>query len=126
MNKILVFAEQREGEVKKSTFESITLAQNLATSAGVQFVSVLIGTNLNALENELAKYGAIDIYKYTDEKFSHYNSEGYAKVLEDAVKESGADVVLMAATAMGKDLAPRLGARLNAVCRYRLHLGYMG
>jgi electron transfer flavoprotein alpha subunit len=114
MNKILVFAEQRDGEVKKSTLETITLAQNLATSAGVEFVSVLIGSNLNALENELAKYGAIDIYKYNDEKFANYNSEGYAKVLDEAVKESGADLVLMAATAMGKDIAPRLGARLNA------------
>ncbi len=41
MNKILVFAEQRDGEVKKSTLETITLAQNLATGAGVEFVSVL-------------------------------------------------------------------------------------
>jgi electron transfer flavoprotein alpha subunit len=114
MNKILVFAEQRDGEVKKSTFETITLAQNLATSAGVEFVSVLIGNKLNALENELAKYGAIDIFKYTDEKLANYNSEGYAKVLDEAVKESGADLVLMPATAMGKDLAPRLGARLKA------------
>ncbi len=114
MNKILVFAEQRDGELKKSTFETISLAGKLANSAGAEFVTVLIGHDLSGVENNLAKYGAANIQKYTNENLAVYNSEGYAKVLADAVTQLGADVVFLAATAMGRDLAPRLGARLNA------------
>ncbi len=114
MNKILVFAEQRDGEIKKSTFEAISLAGKLANSAGAEFVTVLIGHDLSGVENNLAKYGAANIQKYTNENLAVYNSEGYAKVLADAVTQLGADVVFLAATAMGRDLAPRLGARLNA------------
>ncbi len=114
MNKILVFAEQRDGELRKSTFEAISLAGKLANSAGAEFVTVLIGHDLSGVENNLAKYGAANIQKYTNENLAVYNSEGYAKVLADAVTQLGADVVFLAATAMGRDLAPRLGARLNA------------
>ena len=114
MNKILVFAEQRDGEVKKSSLEAISLAGKLANSSGAEFVTVLIGHDLSGIENDLAKYGAANIYKYTNDNLALYNSEGYTKVLADAVTQLGADVVFLAATAMGRDLAPRLGARLNA------------
>jgi electron transfer flavoprotein alpha subunit len=114
MNKILVFAEQHDGEVKKSTFEAISLAGKLANSAGVEFVTVLIGHDLTGVENDLAEYGATNIHKYTNENLALYNSEGYTKVLADAVTQLGADVIFLAATAMGRDLAPRLGAKLNA------------
>jgi electron transfer flavoprotein alpha subunit len=114
MNKILVFAEQHDGEVKKSTFEAISLAGKLANSAGVEFVTVLIGHDLTGVENDLAEYGATNIHKYTNENLALYNSEGYTKVLADAVTQLGTDVIFLAATAMGRDLAPRLGAKLNA------------
>jgi len=114
MNKILVFAEQRDGEVKKSSLEAISLAGKLANSSGAEFVTVLIGHDLSGIENDLAKYGAANIYKYTNDNLALYNSEGYTKVLADAVTQLGADVVFLAATAMGRDLAPHLGARLNA------------
>ncbi len=114
MNKILVFAEQRNGELKKSSFEMVSVAQNLATSAGIEYITVLIGQNLSGLENELAQYGASNISKYSSDNLVLYNSEGFADILAEAAKEFGADVILLAATAMGKDLAPRITAKLDA------------
>ena len=114
MNKILVFAEHRNNELKKSTFEALTLAGNLANSSGAEWLTVLIGSDLAGLESDLSKFGASRIIKYKNGKLALYNSEAYAGILADVVKEDRADVVLLPATAMGKDLAPRLGAKLNA------------
>jgi electron transfer flavoprotein alpha subunit len=114
MNKILVFAEQRDGEIKKSAFENITLAKNLSKKSAADFLVVLIGSDLSGIREEVAKYGTQNIKVYTNEKLKLYNSEAYAKVLAEAVKENNADLVLMGATAMGKDLSARIGARLNA------------
>jgi electron transfer flavoprotein alpha subunit len=114
MSKILVFAEQRGGELKKVAFENIALAHKLATDLSAEFVTVLLGDNVSGLAAELGAFGATNVAVYQDARLANYNSEGYAKVVADAVGEHNADIVLMGATAMGKDLAPRVAARLNA------------
>ncbi len=114
MNKILVFAEHRDGEIKKSTFEVISLAGQLGGSAGVEFITILIGKDTPGIEDELAGYGATDIIKYNNDNLALYNAENFAQILADAAQEQSADVILLPATAMGKDLAPRVAARLNA------------
>ncbi len=113
MSKILVFAEQRNGEVKKIAYENITLARKLAAARGVDFVSLLIGWNIAALPAQLSKYGAEKIVLYQDEALARYNPEGYARILAAVAEEQQADMIILGATAMGKDLAPRLAARLN-------------
>ena len=114
MSKILVFAEQREGEIKKIAFENISLARKLSQKAGVDFVTVVIGHNLSGVEKELARYGAAKIFAYSSEKLALYNSEAYARILSDAIKEHNASMILLGSTAMGKDLAPRVTAQLKA------------
>lgn len=114
MNHILVFAEQRDGELKKVAFENISLAKKLATDSGAIFTTVLIGYNLSGMETQLAEYGADKIVAYNHQNLALYSSEGYAKVLAEALQEHKCDLVLMGATAMGKDLAPRVAARTNA------------
>ncbi len=113
MNKILVFTEQRDGEVKKITYENLTLANKLSAETGDQVVCVVIGDNISKLTDDLARYGASKIITCQDESLSLYQSEGYTKVLTDIVKEENASIILMGATFMGKDLAPRLAARIN-------------
>jgi electron transfer flavoprotein alpha subunit len=115
MNKILVFAEQRNGEIKKIALENITLARKLATARGTNFVTVLIGWNVSPLTVHLANYGAQKIILCQDEKLGLYNPEGYARVVSRIAEEQESDLVIIGATALGKDLAPRLSARLNAV-----------
>jgi electron transfer flavoprotein alpha subunit len=115
MNKILVFAEQRNGEIKKIALENITLARKLSTARGTNFVTVLIGWNVSPLTVHLANYGAQKIILCQDEKLGLYNPEGYARVVSRIAEEQESDLVIIGATALGKDLAPRLSARLNAV-----------
>jgi len=114
MSKILVFAEQREGEIKKIAFENLTLAKKLSAESGAQVVCAVIGDNISDLIDELAKYGASKIITCQDESLALYQAEGYTTILADIVKEQSASIVLMGATLMGKDLAPRLAANLDA------------
>ncbi len=114
MSKILVFAEQRGGELKKVAFENISLGRKLAADLGAGLAAVVIGNNIAGLAAELGKYGVSDVHAYQSADLELYQAEGYAKVLAEAVNELGADIVLCGATAMGKDLAPRVAAKLNA------------
>jgi electron transfer flavoprotein alpha subunit len=115
MSNILVFVEQRDGELKKISFENLTLARSLAQERDIEHIAVLIGSKVADLAQNLSKYGAKNVVVYQSDKLSFYNSEGYSKILADAVKEHNAKIVLLGATAMGKDLAPRIAARLDAV-----------
>ena len=108
--KILVFAEHREGELRKIAFENISLAKEL----GQPFEVAVIGADVKGLSEELGKYGAEKIVFYKNDALNAYTPDGYAKILAEAVEKQGADVLLMGATALGKDLGPRVSARLNA------------
>lgn len=108
--KILIYAEHREGQLRKITFENIALAKSL----GQPFVVALIGNNLGAMAEELGKYSAEKVITFNNAGLSEYSPDGYAKVLTDAVKNQNADVLLLGATLTGKDLAPRVSGLLNA------------
>ncbi len=114
MSKVLVFAEQRQGELKKIAFENLTLAKQLGDSLGAELVAVLIGDNIAGLGEALGKYGASKVITCQNQALSLYQPDGYAKILADIIKEEGATIVIMGSTLMGKDLAPRVAARLDA------------
>ena len=113
MSSILVFAEQRNGEIKKIAFENLTIAKKLASEMGVNVTAVLIGNSIAGLTDDLEKYGADKILTYQDAKLENYNAEGYAKILADSINENQAGIVILGATAMGKDLAPRVAAKVD-------------
>jgi electron transfer flavoprotein alpha subunit len=115
MNKILVFAEQRNGEIKKIALENISLARNLSVARGGDFVTVVVGWNIEPLASQLAEYGAGRIVLCQDQNLTHYNPEEYARIVSEIAEEESVDLIILGATAMGKDLAPRLSARLHAV-----------
>jgi electron transfer flavoprotein alpha subunit len=114
MKNILVFAEQREGEIKKSALENISLGKKLAADTGSKLITIIIGPPLNGLTEILANFGAEHIYCYENEDLHLYNSEQYAQILSDAALEHEAELIILGATAMGKDLAPRTAVKLNA------------
>ncbi len=107
--KILVFAEQRDGALRKIAFENISLARQL----GAEFECAVIGGNVANIAEELGKYGAGKVVFYKNDALQMYSPDGYAAVLARAMEEQGADVLLMGATSMGKDLGPRIAARVN-------------
>lgn len=111
---IVAFAEQRNGTFRKSAFECVSEAKRLADLAGTQAVAVVVGHNVESIAGELSKYGASKVYVVQDAQLEKYSTEGYTQAVEEAVKKENAKIVLIPASAMGKDLSPRVAARLKA------------
>ncbi len=105
--RILVFAEQREGEYRKSTFETLTLASRL----GGEVHALLVGDGVSSMADDLLRRGAGQVHVVEDPSLKLYWSDGYAAALSKAIEQVNPDLILMIASAMGKDLAPRVAAR---------------
>lgn len=114
MNSILVFIEQRNGKIKKVSFEALGVARRLAGKINAGVDAVLIGSNIDDVAREVSRYGANRIFLVDDAIFHKYSSEGYLDVTSDLAGRIKPLAILMGATAMGKDLAPGLAARLRA------------
>jgi electron transfer flavoprotein alpha subunit len=106
--KFLVFIEQREGKIRKASLEALSLARRLA---GGPVAAVLPGRGVTALAKDLAPYGAGTVYVADRDELALYGNKGYVGALDAAAKMESPDAVLIAATAMGKDVAPRFAAR---------------
>ena len=113
MGNILIFAEQRNGILKKVAFEMLGLGSQLATGLGGTVEAALLGSGLSGLPDTLAQYGAAKVYVADDPSLANYSGEGYTNTLAALIGKIQPAVVLVGATFMGKDLAPRLAARLG-------------
>jgi len=111
-NDILVVAEVREGELKKVTLEMIGKGREIAQALGGTVNVVVMGSGVSPLADMVCRYGVKKVYLADDPALKNYAPQGYTKVLTDLIKESGPAVVLLAASTRGKDLAPRVAARL--------------
>src|SRR3954470_6021899 len=109
--KALVFIEQRDGKIKHAALEALTAGAKLAGGAG-DCAAVIVGKGVEKLAGELAGYGADTVYVADDAGFEHYNVMGYASALEAAIKAFSPKVVIGGATPMGRDLFPRVAARV--------------
>ncbi len=115
MSKIwLTFIEQREGKIKKASLEALTLAKNLASSAGGTVHAALIGDAVSGLCAEVAGYGAEKVFLAESPDLALYSGDAYARALTQAAKDAGAGIVIASHTAMGKDLLPRVASLLEA------------
>ncbi len=111
MASIVIWAETRNGSIRKSTLECIGAARTLEPFQGCERVGVLIGDA--ACADELSRYGLTSIRVVTGEQLRRFSSEGYAGVLAEITREVKGDIVLLGATALGRDIAGRLAARLD-------------
>jgi electron transfer flavoprotein alpha subunit len=111
---ILAIAEQRDQKLKKSAFEVVTAARILAKASGASVTALLIGENVRELAEPLGRYGASKVIVVQDPKLARYSTTAYASVVAGVANNMQADVVLLSATAMGKDLAPRIAVKLDA------------
>lgn len=111
-NDVLVVAEVREGELKKVTLEMIGKGAEIAQALDGGVNVVLLGSGVSPLADKVGHYGVQTIYLADDPVLKNYTPEGYTKVLTDLIKESDPAVVLLAASTRGKDVAPRVAARL--------------
>jgi electron transfer flavoprotein alpha subunit len=112
---VWVFAEQREGKLLNVALELIGEGYRLAKeiSKDTLVCAVLIGDQIDHLVDECYAYGAEKVILIQDLLLKNYITDSYTKVLVDAVKEKKPEIVLYGATHIGRDLAPRVAARLN-------------
>lgn len=110
---ILVFCELKDGQIRKPSAEALSEGRRLADAAGRQLGALFAGASC-AGAAEAAKYGADLILTAEGATLASYSSDAFAAVIAEAMKAKGATVLLAAATAVGKDMAPRAAARLGA------------
>ena len=113
-NAILVFIEQRNGEIKKASLEALSEGRRLADKTGGPLVALIIGSDLAGLTDKIAGFGPDRIMLADSPLLEKYSNEGYASQIAEAVKQAAPTILIMAFTAMGFDLAPRVAGRLQA------------
>jgi electron transfer flavoprotein alpha subunit len=111
--KILAILEQRDGKLKRFAFEAASTAVKIASELNLDIEALTVG---NEIENiaETGNYGIKKVTHIKNDKLANYSSSGYAEVIANYAKEIDADYLLLVNTALGKDLAPFLAAKLNA------------
>ena len=112
-SKIWVYCETRDSRLAEVGLEMIHKAIELAAPLGWKVAALLLGRDESALADEVLGYGADEVLLAEHELLGGYCNEPYCKVLAAAVREHEPEVLLIGATALGTDLAPRLAARLR-------------
>lgn len=110
MSKILVFCEVANGELKKGSLELLTAAK----ASGHETAALLIGKTIRGAAETAAHYGASVSYFCESNQLENYNSEIYSAIATDAIKKFSAQIVLASASMLGKDLFPRVAAKIGA------------
>jgi electron transfer flavoprotein alpha subunit len=114
MGDVLVFAEHQHGKFPKSTLVAFAAGKDAAAKYGGACNAVVVGSEVDAVAAEAASYGMQTVYQIDSPRLAHYLADAYTAVLAALIKAKGIDTVVATATALGKDLTPRLAARLNA------------
>ena len=112
--KILALAEQRDNKLKKSAFEVVRTARTIADQTGGEVIALVIGDHVQAIAGELGGYGAAKILAVEQPKLGKYSATAYAKIIAETAKKEQTDILLLPATAMGRDSAPRVAVKLDA------------
>lgn len=110
---ILVYMECRDGKIKKSSLETLSEAKRRGDEMGLETNAVLVGHGMESLAPETFRFGASKAYVLENALLSHYSPTGYTHALISLTEDVKPEVILFAATAMGKDLSPRVAAKLG-------------
>jgi electron transfer flavoprotein alpha subunit len=110
---ILTYIETRDDKIKKASLEALSEAGRMAAELKTEAAAAIVGTGKDGLTSELAARGASKVYLLENPALDQYSTQDQAAVLAELVKKTGASAVFFSATSMGKDLSPRLAARLG-------------
>lgn len=114
MANIFAYAETRKGELRKVAFEAVTAARSLADSNGGEVHVLLAGaTGISGKAAELGKYGADVVVVVEHAALENYNPEAIAAVAAERIKAGGYRAAVFSTSAQGRDLAPRVAAKLG-------------
>jgi electron transfer flavoprotein alpha subunit len=111
---VFAITEQRDGEFRKVSFEAVSEGRRVADGLGTDLTAVVLGTGIESLAEELKKYGPDKIWVADDPALADYTTDAYTNILSGLVQTADPAVIILGASAQGKDLAGRLAARLDA------------
>ncbi|MCQ4924176.1 electron transfer flavoprotein subunit alpha [Tissierella carlieri] len=110
---VWVFAEQRDGNLLNVAIELVGEGRKIADALEVPLTAVLLGNNIDGLAEKLVKYGADEVLYANHDLLNVYTTDGYTKVIYDLIKERKPEIMLIGATNIGRDLGPRISARVH-------------
>ncbi len=110
---VLIFLDQSDGHIKKSSFEAACYGAKVAELMGTEANGILLGTVNDELAG-LGKYGLKKIYEVKNESLNNFDDEVFTEVIAEAAKSAGADVIIFSNNFNGKAIAPRLSVKLKA------------
>ena len=110
---VYVFAQQVDNIVNSIAFELIGKGKDLAADLGTEVTAVLVGSDVKGLADELAEYGADRVIVVDDPELKEYRTEPYAHALASVINKYKPEIFLVGATAIGRDLGPRVSARIH-------------
>lgn len=110
---VFVFAQQVDNEISGIAFELIGKGKDLAKDLGTEVTAVLVGSDVKGLADELAEYGADKVIVVDDPELKEYRTEPYTHAIASVIKEFKPEIFLIGATAIGRDLGPRVCARIH-------------
>ncbi|MDE7060421.1 MAG: electron transfer flavoprotein subunit alpha/FixB family protein, partial [Lachnospiraceae bacterium] len=110
---VYVFAQQVDNVINSIAFELIGKGKDLAEALDTQVTAVLVGSNVKDLADELAEYGADKVIVVDDPELKEYRTEPYAHALYSVIEKYKPEIMLVGATAIGRDLGPRVSARIH-------------
>jgi electron transfer flavoprotein alpha subunit len=113
MGNVLVFAEHQKGKFPKSTLVAIQAGKDAVSKLGGNCLAAVLGSGVDALSQEIASYGVAKVLTVDDPSLTHYLADVYAAALEQLIKANDVSLVVATSTAIGKDLLPRVAARLG-------------
>ena len=110
---VYVFAQQVDGEMSSIAFELLGKAKDLAKDLNTEVTAVVLGSGIKALADSLAEYGADKVIVVDDPELEVYRTEPYTHALASVINEYKPEIMLVGATAIGRDLGPRVSARVQ-------------
>lgn len=110
---VCVFIEQKEGEISKVSLELLGKGRELADELEEKLIAVLMGHQMEEQLQEIVYYGADEVIYVDDEALHIYMTEPYTKAMATIINDRKPEIVLVGATAIGRDLAPRVSARIH-------------
>jgi electron transfer flavoprotein alpha subunit len=110
---VWVLVEHSDGELRRVVLELLTEGKKLAAKLNEELAAVLIGHKVSGFAKTLTEYGADKVYLVENELLDKYSSDGYVHALVGAISKHKPSIVLIGATPRGRELAPRVAARLQ-------------
>lgn len=110
---IFVFVEQREGKIQNVGLELLGKARELADDLGQEVYAMFLGHNIKNQAQELISFGADKVLLAEDESLAVYTTEPYTQAITQMINEQKPSIVLIGSTTIGRDLGPRVSARVN-------------